>query len=81
VRRFAPGQDIGAKAISYAEKNLQSSLDFAQALKAKDLTEMMRPHSEFIQAQMRSPAEQASKTGQDVSRAEMEKLRYFNVLP
>jgi hypothetical protein len=33
---------------------------------------MMRLHSEFIQAQMRSPAEQASKTGQDVSRAAMD---------
>ena len=64
--------DIGAKAISYAEKNLQTSLDFAQALKARDLTEMMRLHSEFIQAQMRSPAEQASKMGQDVSRAAMD---------
>jgi hypothetical protein len=28
---------------------------------------MMRLHSEFIQAQMRSPAEQASKMGQDVT--------------
>ena len=59
--------DIGAKAISYAEKNLQTSLDFAQALRARDLTEMMRLHSEFIQAQMPSLAEQASKMGQDVT--------------
>ena len=35
----AGAKDIGAKAISYAEKNVQASLDYAQALlKAKDLT-------------------------------------------
>ncbi|THD64228.1 MAG: phasin [Bradyrhizobium sp.] len=69
----AGAKDIGAKAISYAEKNVQSSLDFAQALlKAKDLTEVMRLHSEFIQAQMRSLAEQASEMGQAVSRAAMD---------
>jgi phasin len=69
----AGAKDIGAKAISYAEKNVQASLDFAQALlKAKDLTEVMRLHSEFIQAQMRSMAEQASEMGQAVSRAAMD---------
>ena len=69
----AGARDIGAKAISYAEKNVQSSLDFAQALlKAKDLPEVMRLHSEFIQAQMRSLAEQASEMGQAVGRAAMD---------
>jgi phasin len=69
----AGAKDIGAKAISYAEKNVQASLDFAQALlKAKDLPEVMRLHSEFIQAQMRSMAEQASEMGQAVSRAAMD---------
>lgn len=69
----AGARDIGAKAISYAEKNVQSSLDYAQALlKAKDLPEVMRLHSEFIQAQMRSLAEQASEMGQAVSRAAMD---------
>jgi phasin len=72
----AGARDIGAKAISYAEKNVQSSLDFAQALlKAKDLPEVMRLHSEFIQAQMRSLAEQASEMGQAVGRAAMDAAR------
>jgi phasin len=66
-------KDIGAKAMSYAEKNVQASLDYAQALlHAKDLTEVMRLHSEYVQAQMRSLAEQASEMGQMVSRAAME---------
>ena len=41
-------------------------------LHAKDLTEVMRLHSEYVQAQMRSLAEQASEMGQIVSRAAMD---------
>src|SRR5215475_6750405 len=63
-------RDIGAKALSFAEKNVQASLDYAQwLLHAKDLPEMMRMHSEYVQGQMRSLAEQASEIGQIVSRA------------
>ena len=69
----AGAKDIGAKAISYAEKNVQASLDYAQSLlHAKDLPEVMRLHSEYVQAQMRALAEQASEMGQIVSRAAME---------
>ena len=69
----AGAKDIGAKAIAYAEKNVQASLDYAQSLlHAKDLAEVMKLHSEYVQAQMRSLAEQASEMGQIVSRAAME---------
>jgi phasin len=69
----AGAKDVGAKAISYAEKNVQASLDYAQSLlHAKDLGEVMRLHSEYVQAQMRSLAEQASEMGQIVSRAAMD---------
>ena len=69
----AGAKDIGAKAVSYAEKNVQASLDYAQSLlHAKDLTEIMKLHSEYVQAQMRSLAEQASEMGQLVSKAAME---------
>ena len=69
----AGAKDIGAKAVSYAEKNVQASLDYAQSLlQAKDLTEVMKLHSEYVQAQMRSLAEQASEMGQLVSKAAME---------
>jgi phasin len=66
----AGAKDISAKALSYAEKNVQASLDYAQSLlHAKDLSEIMRLHSEYVQAQMRALAEQASEMGQIVSRA------------
>ena len=69
----AGAKDISQKAIAYAEKNVQTSLDYAQSLlKAKDLSEVMRLHSEYVQGQMRSLAEQASEMGQIVSKAAMD---------
>jgi phasin len=69
----AGAKDISAKAIAYAEKNVQASLDYAQSLlHAKDLTEIMKLHSEYVQAQMRSLAEQATEMGQIVGRAAMD---------
>jgi phasin len=69
----AGAKDISTKAISYAEKNVAASLDYAQQLlHAKDLTEVMRLHSEYVQNQMRTLAEQASEMGQIVSRAAMD---------
>src|ERR1700712_5623101 len=69
----AGAKDISSKAFSYAEKNVQASLDYAQSLlQAKDLTEVMRLHSEYVQSQMRSLAEQAAEMGQIVSKAAMD---------
>jgi phasin len=66
----AGAREVRNKVISYAEKNVESSLDYAQSLlKAKDLTEVMKLHSEYVQGQMRLLAEQASEMGQVVSRA------------
>lgn len=69
----AGAKDISAKAIGYAEKNVAASLDYAQQLlHAKDLGDVMRLHSEYVQAQMRTLAEQASEMGQIMSRAAMD---------
>ena len=69
----AGAKDVSAKAIAYAEKNVQSSLDYAESLlHAKDLPEMLRLHSEYVQTQMRSLAEPASEMGQVVGRAAMD---------
>jgi len=72
----ATAKDISAKAIANAEKNVQASLDYAQSLlKAKDLTELMKLHSEYVQGQMRALAEQASEMGQAVGRAAMDAVK------
>ncbi len=69
----AGAKDVSAKAMGNAEKNVQASLDYAQSLlHAKDLSQVMRLHSEYVQSQMRSLAEQASEMGQIVGRAAME---------
>lgn len=72
----AGAKDISGKAVAYAEKNVQASLDYAQSLlKAKDLPEILKLHSEYVQAQMRSLAEQASEMGQLVGRAAMDAVK------
>jgi phasin len=69
----AGAKDIQARAIAFAEQNVQASLDYAQSLlHAKDLTEVMRLHGEFVQSQMRALAEQAGEMGEAVSRAAMD---------
>jgi phasin len=66
----AGAKDVTGTVFSYAEKNVQASLDYAQALiHAKNLSDVMRLHREYIQAQMRAVAEQASEMGQIASRA------------
>jgi phasin len=75
----AGAKDISGKAIAYAEKNVQASLDYTQSLlTAKDLSEVLKLHSEYVQAQMRSLAEQASEMGQLVGRAAMDAVKPKN---
>jgi phasin len=69
----AGAKDINARALAFAEKNVQGSLDYAdKLLHAKDLPEVMRLHTEYVQSQMRILAEQASEMGQAVGKAAME---------
>ena len=57
----AGAKDINAKAMSYAEKNVQASLDYAQSLlHARDLSDVMRLHGDYVQAQMRTLAPRCS---------------------
>jgi phasin len=69
----ASAKDVSVKAITFAEKNVAASLDYAERLlQAKDLTEVMKLHSDYVQGQMRTLAEQASEIGQAVTRAAMD---------
>jgi phasin len=66
----ASAKELAAKAVGFAEANIKSSLDYAERLlKAKDLAEVLKLHSEHVQNQMRALAEQASELGQAVTRA------------
>ena len=69
----AGAKDFNAKALAYAEKNVQASLDYGQSLlDARDAAEVLRLHTAYVQAQVRSLTEQATEMGQIVSRAAME---------
>ncbi len=69
----AGAKDVSSKAIAYAEQNVQASLDHTQSLlKAKDLPEVMRLQGEYVHAQMRALAEQASEMSQLVGKAAMD---------
>jgi phasin len=72
----ASAKHISSKALTYAEKNVQTSLDHAQSLlKANDVAEVTRLHSEYVQGLMRSLAEQASEMGQTVTKAALDAAR------
>jgi len=66
----ASAKDIRQKAMTFAEKNVATSFEFAQKLvRAKDLEEMTRLQTEFMQRQMQTLAEQAQELGQTATRA------------
>jgi phasin len=69
----ASAKELGSKAVTFAEANIKASLDYAERLtKAKDMAEVLKLHSEYVQNQMRTLAEQASELGQAVTRAAMD---------
>ena len=52
---------------------MAASLDYAQHLvKARDATEIMRLHAEYVQTQMRLMTEQASEMSQAVARSTLD---------
>jgi hypothetical protein len=53
------------KVVSFSERNIAASFDFAQQLlHAKDGEEVIRLHAEFVKAQMQALAEQARELAQ-----------------
>lgn len=72
----AGARDIGAKALDFAEKNVEASLDYAESLvHARDVSEVVRLHGAYVQTQMRALAEQAGEMGRIVGRAAMDVTR------
>jgi|SoiMethySBSTD1v2_1073268.scaffolds.fasta_scaffold4429775_1 phasin len=53
-------KDAGEKAMSYAERNVETAFDFAQKLvHASSMQDVVRLQGEFVQAQMEALSEQA----------------------
>jgi phasin len=69
----AGAKDVRQKAMAFAEKNVATSFDFAQKLvQAKDVEELTRLQTEFVQRQMQALGEQAQELGQTATRAAMD---------
>jgi phasin len=65
-------KDIRQKAMTFAEKNVAASFELAQKLvHAKDLEEVTRLQTEFVQRQIRVLTEQAQELGETATRAAM----------
>ena len=66
----AGARDVGKKAMTFAEQNVANYFAFAQKLvRAKDVQEVLRIHSEFIREQMEALSNQAKELGDAASRA------------
>ena len=62
-------KDLGTKAVSFAEQNVNAAFDLAHKLvQAKDPQSLMALHGEFVQAQMQVLAEQARELTEIASR-------------
>src|SRR5882724_5887829 len=69
----ASAKDVGTKAMSFAEKNIANSFDFAQKLvRAKDIQEVLALQTEFVKSQMQAMSEQAKELGSTASKAAMD---------
>ena len=69
-------QDIGDKAMHFAERNVLSAFEFAQKLlQTKDIQELVRIQTEFVQSQMRVLAEQVKDLGDTVSKAAIDSMK------
>jgi phasin len=71
----AGAKDVGEKAMTFAQQNIMASFEFAQKLlKARDVQDVMKLQTEFIQSQMQVLNEQAKELGQSATKA-MENAR------
>lgn len=54
--------DVGGRAMSFAERNMAASFEFAQKLvKAKDVEEVIRLQTEYVKAQVQALNEQTKE--------------------
>jgi phasin len=64
----ASTKNIGEKAMAFVEKNVATSVEFAQkVVRAKDIQELTQLQTEFVKTQMPTFVEQARALGQTVA--------------
>jgi phasin len=63
-------RDMQRKVVTFSERNVASSLEFAQKLlQAKDTEDVFKLHADYVKTQMQVLSEQAKELAQHASRA------------
>ena len=63
-------QDVGQKAVSFAERNIANAFEFAEKLvRAKDVDEVLALQADYIKDQIQALTEQAKELGESTSKA------------
>ncbi|RAI32294.1 phasin family protein [Rhodoplanes serenus] len=69
-------QGISKKAMNFAERNVVSAFEFAQkVVQAKDIQELIRMQTEFVQTQMQVLSEQIKDLGETATRTAMDSVK------
>ena len=72
----AGAQGISKKAMSFAERNVLSAFEFAQKIvQAKDIQELIRMQTEFVQSQIQVLTEQIKDLGETATKTAMESVK------
>ena len=72
----ASANEIGDKAMSFAERNVSSAFELAQKIvQTKDFQELVRMQTEFAQSQMNVLSEQVKDLGETVSKASTDSMK------
>lgn len=70
------GSDLSKKAMGYVERNVASTFEFAQQLlHARDIQDVVRMQTEFVQAQMQVLSEQAKDLGETATKSAMDAFK------
>ncbi|MDC7788225.1 phasin family protein [Rhodoplanes sp. TEM] len=69
-------QGISKKAMNFAERNVISAFEFAQrVVQAKDIQELVKMQTEFVQSQMHVLSEQLKDLGETATRTAMDSVK------
>ena len=66
----ASARDIQRKVVTFSERNVAASLEFAQKLlQAKDADDLLKLHADFVKKQVQALTEQAQDIAQHAAKA------------
>ncbi len=74
------GNELSNKVLNYAERNVANAFEFAQKLvQVKDVQDLVKLQTEFIQSQMQAMTEQAKDLSETATKAVMEAVKGVGV--